>query len=90
MLSQKGTFTQSVLRSVIRRRLGYLINKNVFFTYKTTILRGEFCPSVNATLAKYLSCTVREDKVVFYFGCVCLSPKVHLPTRGTAHYCRCT
>ena len=46
----KGTFTQSILRGVIRRRLGYLINKKMFFlTYKMTILRGEFCPSVNAT-----------------------------------------
>ena len=41
----EGAFTQSV----IRRRLGYLINKNVFFTNKTTILLGVFCPSVNAT-----------------------------------------
>ena len=43
------TFTQSILRGVISRRLGYLIHENVFFTYKTTILRGVFCPSVNAT-----------------------------------------
>ena len=41
---------ETVLRGVIRRRLGYLINKKCFFTYKTTILRGVFCPSVNATL----------------------------------------
>ena len=45
----KGEFTQSVLRRVIRRRLGYLINKKCFFSKKTTILRGVFCPSVNAT-----------------------------------------
>ena len=45
----KGAFTQSVLRGVICRRLGYLINKKCFFTYKTTILRGVFCPNVNAT-----------------------------------------
>ena len=45
----KGAFTQSVLRGVIRRRLGYLKNKKCFFTNKTTILRGVFCPSVNAT-----------------------------------------
>ena len=27
----KGAFAQSVLRGVIRRRLGYLINKKYFF-----------------------------------------------------------
>ena len=35
----KGAFTQSVLRGVIRRRLGYVINKKYFFHKKTTILR---------------------------------------------------
>ena len=30
----KGAFTQSVLRGVIRRRLGYLINKKYFFSLK--------------------------------------------------------
>ena len=48
----KGAFTQSILRGVIRRRLGYLINKKCFFIKKTTILRGVFCPSVNATLVR--------------------------------------
>ena len=42
----KGAFTQSVLRGVIRRRLGYLIKK---IHLKMTILRGVFCLSVNAT-----------------------------------------
>ena len=37
----QGVFTQSVLRGVIHRRLGYLI--------KMTILCGVFCPNVNAT-----------------------------------------
>ena len=49
-LGTEGAFTQSVLRGVIRRRLGYLINKKCFFIKKMTILRGLFCPSVNATL----------------------------------------
>ena len=47
--NSKGAFTQSVLRGVICRRLGYLKNKKCFFSKKTTILRGVFCPSVNAT-----------------------------------------
>ena len=49
----QGAFTQSVLRSVIRRRLGHLKNKkNDFLSKQTTILHGIICPSVNATLAK--------------------------------------
>ena len=48
LFHDKGTFTQSILRGVIHRRLSYLINKECFFI-KTTILRGVFCPSVNAT-----------------------------------------
>ena len=45
----KGAFTQSVLRGVIRRRLGYVINKNIFFIKKTTILRRVIRRGVNAT-----------------------------------------
>ena len=45
----KGAFTQSVLRGVIRRRLGYVINKKYFFIKKTTILRRVIRRGVNAT-----------------------------------------
>ena len=46
----QGAFTQSVLRGVIRRRLGYVINKKYFFIKKTTILRRVIRRGVNATL----------------------------------------
>ena len=45
----KGAFKQSVLRGVIRRRLGYVINKKYFFIKKTTILRRVIRRGVNAT-----------------------------------------
>ena len=32
VMFDKGAFTQSVLSGVIRRRLGYLINKKCFFS----------------------------------------------------------
>ena len=32
IVASKGAFTQSVLRGVIRRRLGYLKNKKCFFS----------------------------------------------------------
>ena len=44
-----GAFTQSVLRGIIRRRLGYVILKNIFFIKKTTILRRVIRRGVNAT-----------------------------------------
>ena len=48
----KGAFTQSILRGVIRRRLGYVINKKYFFHKKTTILRRVIRRGVNATLIR--------------------------------------
>ena len=44
----KGAFTQSVLRGVIRRRLGYVINKKKIII-KTTILRRVIRRGVKAT-----------------------------------------
>ena len=47
--TSQGAFTQSVLRGVIRRRLGYVINKKYFFIKKTTILRRVIRRGVNTT-----------------------------------------
>ena len=54
----KGAFTQSVLRGVIRRRLGYVINKNIFFIKKTTILCRVIRRGVNATLRFVQACVI--------------------------------
>ena len=59
--------SEGVLHGVIRHRFGHLNNKKIFFSKHTTILRGEICPSVNATLgneadAMFCFRTVQTEK----------------------------
>ena len=53
----EGAFTQSVLRGVIRRRLGYVIDKKYFFHLKN----NHFTPRNTPWCERYLSVNEQDN-----------------------------